>query len=186
MGTLSRDPEFAALYRAHRDAIWAYCLRRVPRHDVDDAVAEVFVVAWRRRKDAPIGDEALPWLYGVARNVTRNLQRSSRRRTRLGIKVQGLGATYDEAADVPVIRRSVDEDLMRAVASLDEEEQELLRLRTWEELAIGDIAVVVGRSPRSVESKLARTRKKLARRLDVPSSDGQAVRPPYAQEGGDR
>ena len=186
MGSLSRNPQFAALYRAHRDAVWAYCIRRVPRHEVDDAVAEVFLVAWRRRDTAPDGDEIVPWLYGVARNVTRNAQRSSRRRTRLGIKVDGLGAVHGESAEAPVIRRATDEAILTAVAALEEDERELLRLRTWEELPIADIATVVGRSPRSVESKLARIRKKLAHSLDAPSSDGLSVRPRYAKEGGDR
>ena len=54
-----------------------------------------------------------------------------------------------------------DEALLAAVAELSADERELLRLRTWEELPINQIAVVVGKSPRSVESKLGRLRHKL-------------------------
>ena len=47
---------------------------------------ETFTVAWRRAADMPPGDEALPWLYGVARNVLSNQRRSSLRFTRLVAK----------------------------------------------------------------------------------------------------
>ena len=65
----SQDTQFQQMYLTHRDAIWAYCVRRVHRDDVEDAVAEVFIVAWRKHDKAPDGDEMLPWLYGVARNI---------------------------------------------------------------------------------------------------------------------
>lgn len=49
----------------------------------------MFVVAWRRIEEVPAADEALPWLYGVARNVLANRARSVRRRGRLSAKVAG-------------------------------------------------------------------------------------------------
>lgn len=182
----SHDETFKRLYQTHRQAIWSYCLRRVPRAEVEDAVAEVFAVAWRRRDTAPSGDETLLWLYGVARNVVRNVTRSQIRRRRLDLKVVSLGVTNEGPADIPVVRNAEEQELLQHVANLDDDEQELLRLRLWEELPIADIARTVGRSPRSVESKLARIRKKLARRLAVPASSTAMGRPRYAEEGGDR
>jgi DNA-directed RNA polymerase specialized sigma24 family protein len=87
------DAQFQHLYSTYRDAIWAYIVRRVDRGDVEDAVAEVFVVAWRRIARAPPGDEALPWLYGISKNVVRNTIRSTRRRQRLWTKSASLAPT---------------------------------------------------------------------------------------------
>lgn len=182
----SQDTVFQQIYRRHRDAVWAYCYRRLDHNEVEDAVAEVFTVAWRRRDSTPTGDEALPWLYGVSKNVVRNINRSSVRRNRLDVRVASATQASDDPSDVQVVRNLEDEELLEAVSRLSPDEQELLRLRTWEELSINDIAAVVGRSPRSVESKLARIRKKLARRFDVPSSLLRVVRPRYAEEGGER
>lgn len=186
MALPSADADFRRWYEAHRGDIWSYCVRRMPRAEVEDAVAEVFVVAWRKRSSAPSGDEVRLWLFGVARNVVRNMTRSETRRRRLGRKVSTLGPEHAEASDIPVVRNAEEQELLRAVADLSDNEQELLRLRTWEELSINDIATTVGRSPRSVESKLARIRKKLARQLAVPAGVTSTVRPRYAEEGGDR
>ena len=174
------------MYQAHRDAIWSYCVRRVHRDDVEDAVADVFIVAWKKHDRAPEGEEMLLWLYGVARNVVRNANRSVVRRSRLSSKMKSFGPETAEASDVQVVRNLEDERLLAAVATLSDDDQELLRLRTWEELSIKQIASAVGKSPRSVESKLGRIRKKLARQLSVPESPAQPVRPSYAEEGGER
>lgn len=64
-----------------------------------------------------------------------------------------------------VVRRAEDRDLLAAVSQLKSQDQELLRLRTWDELSLTEIATVSGLSVRSVESRLARTRKKLAASL---------------------
>ena len=181
----SQDSQFQTMYRTHRDAIWSYCVRRVHRDDVEDAVADVFIVAWKKHDRAPTGEEMLPWLYGVARNVVRNTNRSAVRRDRLSSRMRSLGSDTAEASDVQVVRNLEDERLLAAVSHLDDDDQELLRLRTWEELSINQIASAVGKSPRSVESKLGRIRKKLARQLSVPSG-AQPVGPSYAEEGGER
>ena len=68
-----------AIYRAHAREVHAYCLRRASRDEAKDATSDVFLVAWRRIEDVPTGDEALPWLLGVARNVLANRRRSLRR-----------------------------------------------------------------------------------------------------------
>lgn len=75
---------FEALFREHVAGIASYChwQSRSPG-DVDDAVAEVFLVAWRRLEDMPRGEAVRPWLYGTARRVIANQARSQARRSRL-------------------------------------------------------------------------------------------------------
>lgn len=175
------------MFTSHRDAVWAYCYRRLPRDDAQDAVAEVFLVAWRRIDQAPDGDETLLWLYGVTRNVVRNFHRSSIRRQRLRVKVGAVHQPSDPTPELQVIRRAEDRELLAAVDRLKPLEQELLRLRTWEELSLDEIASVVGMSTRSVESRLARVRKKLGVLLHVPtSSPHQTLSPRPVEEGGER
>lgn len=183
----SQNARFQRLFRSHRDAVWAYCYRRLHRDDVEDAVADVFLVAWRRIDQAPANDEALLWLYGVARNVVLNSRRSTARRQRLRVKVGALHQPDDPTPEVQVVRRAEDRGLLDAVARLDPLERELLRLRTWEELSLAEIALVVGMSTRSVESRLARVRKKLAALLRVPSSSPHHMLSPRpVEEGGER
>ena len=74
----------AALFDRHVDAIFAYCFRRTASwHAAEDATSAVFLEAWRSRARVEHFDgSALPWLYGVARNVCRNADRSTRRLSR--------------------------------------------------------------------------------------------------------
>ncbi len=68
------------LYRTHRAAITAYVRRRVPAEAVEDIVADIFLVCWRRRDRVPV--DALPWLYAVALRTVANDRRSTHRRLR--------------------------------------------------------------------------------------------------------
>ena len=72
---MSNDEVFAAAYREHYWAVSRYVARRLDGRtsEVEEVVAEVFTVAWRRRADLP--DVPLPWLYGVARNCLANAVR---------------------------------------------------------------------------------------------------------------
>ncbi len=183
----TREARFQWLFTTHRDAVWSYCYRRVGRDEVADTVAEVFLVAWRRIDQVPSSnEETLLWLYGVARNVVRNVTRTTQRRLRLRAKLASLREPDAAAPDTQLVRRAEDQELLAAVAQLKPSEQELLRLRTWEELSLAEVAAVAGLSVRSVESRLARVRKRLAAQLDVPSGNPGLVRPRPVEEGGER
>jgi RNA polymerase sigma-70 factor (ECF subfamily) len=157
------EPEkrFDSLYLDHRRAVAAYCRRRVPADVVDDVMAEVFVIAWRRVGEVPHGAE-LPWLYGVARKVVANQWRSSGRRLRLAERVT---AQQTVAADEGLAAEWSDRAVFAAMATLPEPDQELLRLRAWEELTIAEMAVVLGIRRSAVDMRLTRARRRFERAL---------------------
>jgi len=135
--------------------------------EVNDAVAEVFLVLWRRIDDAPEGDDAPLWLYGVARNVVRNTHRSVRRRTRLNGKLGPLQRAVEPDPEMLVVRRSTDNEVLKALSELRQADQEILRLSFWEDLTNIEIATVVGIEPHAVTMRLGRARNRLARRLGM-------------------
>jgi RNA polymerase sigma-70 factor (ECF subfamily) len=145
----------------------------------------VYLAVWRKIDRAPVGDEVLPWMYGVARNVVRNSYRSTSRRSRLHQKVAMVRHESPETPETQIVRNAGDETVLAALGRLTPHDQELIRLRTWEELSHAQIATVTGTSVRSVESKLSRLRKKLEKLLDVPSSDW-VTSPRPIEEGGER
>jgi hypothetical protein len=56
-GDAGRRQRFDALFAAHRVDMASYCgWRTASAPDAEDAVAEVFLVAWRRIDDVPAGD----------------------------------------------------------------------------------------------------------------------------------
>jgi RNA polymerase sigma-70 factor (ECF subfamily) len=150
--------------------VLAYALRRsVDAQDAADVVAEAFLVAWRRLDDVPLHGEARLWLYGVARRVLANQQRSERRRERLAERLsRELPAALDSAPLPPPETGAI----RAALAELEPEDQEILRLSGWEELSPRQIAVVLGISQVAGRSRLHRARHRLRAALQrVPELD---------------
>ncbi len=67
MDEIQRRLRLERLFYAHAGAVRAYARRRTDSASADDAVSEVFAIAWRRLDDLP--DEPLAWLLGCARRV---------------------------------------------------------------------------------------------------------------------
>lgn len=180
------EERFAKLFDEHHHAIQVYCFRRLPRNEVNDASSEVFLVAWRRIATAPNGRE-LPWLYGIARNVVRNAHRSQRRYGNLKRKASGTRGAEPVSPEAQIVQRDEDAAVLRALDALSHSDQEILRLRTWEELSTQEIASVLGISPRAVEVRVSRARKRLSRTYEKQTRQSPIhPRPRFVEEGGER
>jgi len=144
-----------AAYTAHARAVLGYALRRTDQaDDAADVVAETFLTAWRRIGDLPTGDDARPWLFGVARNVLANQRRGERRRerlaARLGAEVTASLATTPVAEPDPLVRAAFD--------GLRPADREILALHVWEDLEPSGIATVLGISSVAARTRLHRAR----------------------------
>ncbi len=160
----SFDSRFRRLFDEHHAAIRDYCHRRLPAADANDATAEVFLVAWRKLDSVQLGDAALPWLYGVARNVVRSIQRKDRRAGRLFARLAAIGSTQTvEPPDGQLLRHADEENLMRAFDRLSADDRELLRLHAWENLDLEQLAVVFDIKPHAADMRLRRALERLRR-----------------------
>lgn len=151
-----RVTRFEQLVELVGEPLRRYALRRLDPAAADDALAEAFLVLWRRLDDVPAGAE-LPWSYGVLRNCVANEARSARRRAGLLVRLAGQAASPSPEAPEPG-----DPALGAALARLRPAEQELLRLWAWEDLSPSDIAVVLGTTTNAVNIRLHRARRRLA------------------------
>jgi RNA polymerase sigma-70 factor (ECF subfamily) len=158
-----KEARFADLFRCYFGPIRAFCRRRLASELVDDAVAEVFLTAWRRLESVPSGDEALTWLYGVAYREVGHQWRSTARRRRLHVRLQSLVRRPVCAADESVIDGGDHRIVLAAAAQLDGSDAEVLRLVAWEQLSPVDIAAVLEITPNAVNQRLHRAKRNLAR-----------------------
>ncbi|MEV0381089.1 sigma-70 family RNA polymerase sigma factor [Nonomuraea sp. NPDC050643] len=158
-----RPARFEAVYREAYGRIMAYAARRCDSpQDAADVVAETFTVAWRRMDELPPGDEAILWLYGVARRVLANHHRSEGRRQARSV---GLDARMaDLYADSPGGEAEL-EAIAQVFRALSDDDRELLSLVAWEELDREQIATALGLSRNVVRVKLHRARRRFARAL---------------------
>ena len=170
-GSAKNDMRLRRLFENHRLAVLAYCMRRTSRWDALDAAAEVFAVAWRRIDDIPEGDEALPWLYGVARRVLANMQRSARRRYRLQARI--AAAEPRERLTEPVtVQRAEYQWVIDAAGRLSEADREILFLAAWEELSHREAAAVLGITEVAARKRLERARRRLDKELERTAPSG--------------
>jgi len=162
MATNKDEARFRDLHDRYQARILAYCLRRAPGSDAADAAADTFVVAWRRIGEIPAGEQALVWLYGVARKVLANHRRSLGRRRRLQDRLSGLPVDVMPAVDTLVIRKDESQELVDALGRLRRADQEVLRLVAWEELPRTDIALILGCSRDAVDQRFHRAIRRLS------------------------
>lgn len=164
------EQRFRALFDAHYGQVARYFVNRGrTAADADDLVAATFEVAWRQLDAVPRGEDALLWLYGVARNQLRNARRKAQREAAL---VDDVGYTLATVAELPVEDRAEAAETMRALARLKPPDRELVLLVTWDELTPSEAGRVLGLPPGAARTRLHRARRRLAELLDAPTTEG--------------
>ena len=182
----TNEDAFRELYESHHRRVMAYLLRRADREVAFDAAEDVFLVAWRRLSKIPPSDRALPWLYGVARKVLANHRRSAARFGRLAQRVAAQVPDPPAGPEAESLAHLEAEAMLRALSSLSERDQEVLRLTYWEELPHAGIAPILGCATETVHVRRYRAERRLANALaragHIPSGR-PAVLPEAKEEG---
>jgi RNA polymerase sigma-70 factor, ECF subfamily len=165
------ERDFEQLYTLHAGAVRGYAMRRCDPETADDVVADVFLVAWRRRSELP--EDALPWLLGTARRVLANHARGESRRERVLNRL----AAEPRRVVTPV---QAGGRVQAALASLKEQDRELLMLMAWEGLELPQAAEVLGVRHNTLAVRFHRARRRLSAALDALEADDGSERPPVA------
>lgn len=160
------DPEaLAGLFDRHGDRIYNHCFRATGDWtEAEDATSTVFLEVWRHRRRVVLHDgSALPWLYGVATNVCRNLTRSRRRRQRALSALPRPDAVPDHAERVADRLGSTArmQAVLAAVDALPPHEREVLGLVAWSGLSYEQAAAALDVPVGTVRSRLSRARARL-------------------------
>jgi RNA polymerase sigma-70 factor (ECF subfamily) len=171
-----RKAEFERSYSLHLRDITAYVARRVPKDEIDDVVAKIFAVAWRRFKDVPAPPEDRLWLFGVARRCVAHHHRSGLRQGRLRMRL----ANEIRIVQIPSTQKVDDRyDLvLEAMERLKPLDREALRLVLWDDLSHADAAIVMDCSVNAFELRYRRARNSV--RHAVEGEPAIASRPEHS------
>ncbi|MGW3007500.1 RNA polymerase sigma factor [Streptomyces sp. NPDC001219] len=163
---MSTDDAFAEAYRAHYWAVSRFVARRLDgqAHEVEEVVAEVFSIAWRRRAELP--EAPLPWLYGVARNCLANTVRGRGRYRRLLHRLGNHEAAHRRQTVDSPDAEGPGSWVHEALARLSAADQEVLRLTAWEELTVEELAVTLGCGRSAAAMRLHRARGRLRTQIE--------------------
>ncbi len=145
-----------ALEAASADLL-AYLQRRVGLDDAPDLLGETMVAAWRRVGDLPADPErARMWLFGIARTTVLNHARGERRRWALANRIRlerGMDAASPAADEGSEVRD--------AIARLDPDLAELVRLVHWDRFSINEAADVLGIPASTARGRYAKAKETL-------------------------
>lgn len=175
------EQRFETLVRRHSRPLLAYCLRRSTHTDAHEAAADVFAVAWSKFDQMPDGEEALYWLFGVARRVLSHQTRSRQRRARLNDRVGSIAEVAVAGPEAVVVRNAEDQEVIDALRNLDTKDQEMLALLVWDEVRREDAARLLDISLEALHKRYQRALRRLERELPPHR---QRTTPPIAEEGG--
>lgn len=151
-------PSFDAIFREHFAYVWRVARALVGDFLADDVTQEAFLVV-RARLDTHDGRSLRAWLYGITRNVARNILRSQVRhdaRARVAPAWAGappVGPHVQEAADL----------MQKFLARLPPPQREAFMLKELEELTAAEIAMAIGVPLQTVYSRVRAARVELER-----------------------
>jgi RNA polymerase sigma factor (sigma-70 family) len=160
-----RNEDFERLYDEHAQALFGFLAYRTgDRALAEDLLADTFEKALRaRRRFDPRKGSTKTWLYSIALNALRDQMRrraaAERASGRLAAPDAGEGPDASEA----VAQR---DELARALATLTDEEREVVALRYGADLTVPEIAKLKNEKLTTIEGRVYRALRKLRERLD--------------------
>jgi RNA polymerase sigma factor (sigma-70 family) len=171
--------EVERLYRTHARAVLAFLMRGVLAPEVAvDLMAETFAQAYRDRRRCRGSDdaEALAWIFGIARHcLSAYLRRGAaeqRALRRLGVERRALhDYEYDRIEDLAGLDGLAGE-IREALAGLDVEQRDALRLRVLEERPYDEVARELGVSEQTARARVSRALRALRASQATPACEG--------------
>ena len=153
---------FGKLYEKYLDRLYRYIFYRVGQqtHVAEDIVQTVFVKAWEKLSQFRKGSFQA-WLYTIARNTIIDTQRTHKLHVTLSEEIQDEKESIEEHIE----KKLGVEQVMRELAFLTEEQQEVIFLRCINELSYSEIAATLGKREDAIRALQYRALKELKRRL---------------------
>jgi RNA polymerase sigma-70 factor (ECF subfamily) len=157
---------FGLLFDRYVDRVHGFCLRRCGDWEAaQDLTSATFLEAWRHRDRVVLTEaSALPWLLGVAFNLSRNASRSQRRfqaavarLPRDEVSADHADAVAERLDDQRRVREALD-----AVGRLSDDERAVIALVALGDLTYEEAAQALHVPVGTVRSRLFRARRRIA------------------------
>ncbi len=167
--TRDADLAFDALFARHHDRVRRYVVSRVGPDVADDVVADTFVEAFRSRVkfDAARGEDAAPWLLGIATNMLARHRSTERRwlERRARALVERPAESFEDGIATRADARGLRAELLAAVAALPERERAPLLLHVLGGCSYEEVAHALDIPIGTVRSRISRGTARLRQEL---------------------
>ena len=163
------------LMERHGPKLFNYLIRCLQNEeDAADVAQEAFVRLYQNRAKFDANQRFSTWLYAIATNLVKDRYRYRTRHPQISLDAENESTGSDFRESLPehgptpsdtLAAEERAEMVRRAVAALSEELRVPLLLSEYEELSHAEIGVVLGCSPKAVETRIYRARKQLRDKL---------------------
>lgn len=170
-------PAFTELVTRFEKRLYNFLLRRVQcPADAEDITQEAFVRAWQSIERYDPTWEFSTWLFTIGRRLAANqIAKNKRAPKALGKAIEPSHTDDPSRIASDIEQKSSLWDLVQA--TLNKDQQTALWLRYGEDMAVQDIAKILGKTRVSVRVLLFRARQTLAERLDETQSQMNSQMP---------
>jgi RNA polymerase sigma-70 factor (ECF subfamily) len=166
-----QDKALDDLMGRHAQALFRYLLRVLQNEsEAEDVAEESFVRIYQNRARYRPANRFSTWLYTIATNLARDLQRRRMRHPQVSLEAQNAETGHDFREALPEKRPNPSERLesneraetvRQAVAALPEDLRLALVLSEYEDKSHAEIGEILNCSPKAVEMRLYRARQQL-------------------------
>jgi RNA polymerase sigma factor (sigma-70 family) len=141
--------------------------------EAEDAAQEGFIAAHRALARFRPGAPLRPWLLRIVANAARNRRRAAGRRAEMGLRLANSTRDADAAPSPERAAEAAEERaaLLRAVASLDPADRDVVACRYFLQLSVAETAVVLGCADGTVKSRLSRALERLRQAMAATSAE---------------
>lgn len=164
----TKDPDvFGSFYDTYVERVYRFVYFKVSSHEeAEDITAETFLKVWQYLFENKKVEHLHAFVYQVARNLVVDFYRRKAQQrlfpmSETGDEVERLPDIGPTVADQLDTAASVDQ-LESALRQLKDEYREVIVLRYFNELEIGEVAAVLGKSRGAVRVLLHRALKTLS------------------------
>lgn len=167
--TEEREKKFTAIYRSYVDEIYQFIYLRTGLREAaaEDLTQEIFVAAFRGISGFRGVSSERTWIFGIARNKLNDYYRKqySARFEWTEIDDDLAEQLDDPTQDIEdrMIESYESEKIRSSFADLPEIQRIVLILKYLDDRSVKDIANIVGKTPKAVESVLQRAKKAFIR-----------------------
>ena len=160
------NQEFEAIVRQYEKLVFTVCYQLV--HDYGEAqnlTQETFLSAYRHVDSCQKG-EYKPWLIRIASNKAKDFLKSAyHRKVDTVEEWEALPMQPEGSAEQETMTREGARLVMEAVLELEEPYHKVAKLYFLDERSIDEIAQILGRPRKTVETQVYRARQKLQKML---------------------
>ncbi len=170
----NQDPDaYAQFYDLYVEKIYRFIFFKVnTTHDAQDLTSEVFLKLWQTIKGGKQIRNLNAFIYMVARNTVIDFYRQKNRED---LSTQDIEQTQVTDARIELVEHQVKnqglDQIGQGLKNLKDEYREVVVLRFMDELSIGEIAQVLGKSQGAVRVLIHRALKALKENISHSHND---------------